>query len=166
MRIGDDVAGRAVFDDSTGIHDRYVVGDRTHDGEIVGDEDIGDALLALQADKQVEDFCAHRDIERRHRLVEHDEVRLRRDGARDRDALALAAGNLMNGARGKRWVEPDAFEESGDHGRTPGAVGDAVDAQRIGERACDRGARIEGGERVLEHHLDTPPCGAQSLAAQ
>ena len=33
------------------------------------------------------------------------------------------------------------------------AVGDAVDAQRIGEHAGDGGARVEGGERVLEHHL-------------
>ena len=44
------------------------------------------------------------------------------------------------------------------------AVGDAVDAQRIGERAGDRGARVEGGERILEHHLDAPAHGAQFRA--
>ena len=41
-----------------------------------------------------------------------------------------------------------------------------MDAQRVGERAADRGARVEGGERILEHHLDAPPHGAQFLATQ
>ena len=92
LRVGDDIAGRAVLCDPAGIHDRDVVGDRAHHSEVVRDENIGDALLALQVDEQVEDFSAHRDVERRDGLVEHDEIGLRRNGARDRQAVSYAAG--------------------------------------------------------------------------
>ncbi len=46
------------------------------------------------------------------------------------------------------------------------AVGDAMDPQRVGQRTADRGARVEGGERILKHHLDAPPHGAQRFATK
>ena len=131
--------------------------DGANDGEVVRDEHIGDAFFALQADQQVEDLAAHRDVERRHRFVEHDQVGPGGDGAGDGDALALAAGDLADAAcrpasdRGRR-APADARSAAG----RSAAVCHAVDAQRIGERAADGGARIEGGQRILEHHLDAP----------
>ena len=47
-----------------------------------------------------------------------------------------------------------------------GAVGEAVDAQGIVEHAGHRGARIERGERLLEHHLEARPQQPQRFAAR
>ena len=51
--------------------------------------------VALQLSQQVEDLRLHRDVERRGRLVADDQLRLHRQRARDGDALALAAGELV-----------------------------------------------------------------------
>ena len=76
------------------------------------------------------------DVERRHRLVEHDQRRPRGDGAGDRDALALAAGDFVDAPAGKVRGEPDALEQRGDCAGPLATVGDAVDAQRIVEHAA------------------------------
>ena len=44
--------------------------------------------------EQVEDRRLHRHVERRHRLVGDEDVGTQREGARDRDALPLPAGEL------------------------------------------------------------------------
>ena len=63
--------------------------------EVVRDEDVGEVELALEVLEQVEDLRLHRDVERRHRLVADDQLRLQRERARDADPLALAAGELV-----------------------------------------------------------------------
>src|SRR5262249_4234424 len=52
------------------------------------------------------------------RLVEHHEGRLQDDGAGDRDALALAAGELMWIAEARVRVEPDVAQRADDAGFT------------------------------------------------
>ena len=49
----------------------------------------------LQVLEQVEDLRLDRDVERGDRLVADDEVRVQGERARDADALALAAGELV-----------------------------------------------------------------------
>ena len=51
--------------------------------------------MRLQVAQQVDDLRLHAHVERRGRLVEHDEARLQHHGAGDRDALALAAGEFV-----------------------------------------------------------------------
>ena len=86
-RVGD-------LDDLAEVHHGDAVAHVAHDREVVRDEDVGEAELALQIGEQVEDLRLDRDVERRDRLVADDELRPQREGARDADALSLAAGEL------------------------------------------------------------------------
>src|SRR5262245_46392476 len=70
----------------------------------------------------------------------------------------------MDAPGGERRVEADAFEERGDSARALGAAGQAVDAQRIVERARDGRTRVERGQRILENHLEASAQLAQRLA--
>ena len=69
-----DHIGVGELDQLSGVEDGDAVGDVAHDGEIVGDEQVGDAELALKILEQVDDLRPHRHIERRDRLVGDDEV--------------------------------------------------------------------------------------------
>ena len=77
------------------VHDRDPVGDVADHAEVVGHEQVGQLELVLQVVEQVHDLRLDRDVERGHRLVQHDHPRLERQSARDADALALAAGELV-----------------------------------------------------------------------
>ena len=59
--------------------------------EVVRDEQVREAELVLQVGEQVQYLRLDRDVERRDRLVGHDQRRVQHQRARDRDALALAA---------------------------------------------------------------------------
>ena len=50
------------------------VGQVAHDAEVVADEQVGHALLALQLVQQVEDRGLHRHVQRRGRLVAHHQI--------------------------------------------------------------------------------------------
>ena len=65
------------------------------DGDVVGNEEIGEAELALQIAEQVDDLRLHRDVERRNRLVADDEPGIERQCAGDADALALNPGLII-----------------------------------------------------------------------
>ena len=86
--------------DAAEVHHEHLVGDQLDDGEVVRDEDIGDAGLFLQVHQQVQHLRLDRDVERRDRLVGDDHSRLEHQRARDRDALALAAREHVRIARG------------------------------------------------------------------
>ena len=88
-------ACRRDLDDLAEIHHRDAVADVLHHGEIVGDEQVGQAELALQVLQQVDDLRLDRDVERGDRLVADDQLGLDRERAGDADALALAAGELV-----------------------------------------------------------------------
>ena len=77
------------------LHDHDAVAEGADDLEVVGDEQVAEALLVLQLAQELDDLRLHREVERRRRLVEQDEFGLERDGAGDGDALALAAGELV-----------------------------------------------------------------------
>ena len=127
--------------------------DGAHHGEVVADEEIGQAELYLQPDEELQDAPPDRRVECGDRLVENDELRARGDGAGDGDALTLAAGERRNRAAGKLGREADPAEKRGHMLRPVPAGGDAVDAQRLGDGASGGGAGVEGRGRILEHHL-------------
>ena len=57
------------------IHDDDHLAHVADGTEVVRDEEIAEALLLPQVFQQVHDLRADRDIERRDRLIEHDELR-------------------------------------------------------------------------------------------
>ena len=91
QRPREDALLRALLHREPEVHHEHLVRDVAHHAEVVRDEEIGHAELALQVGQQVQHLRLHRDVERRHRLVGHDERGLEHQRARDRDALPLAA---------------------------------------------------------------------------
>ena len=86
---------RTDLDDVPEIHDGNPVGDVPHDRQIVRDEQVREAELLLQILHQVDHLRLNRDVERAHRLVGDDDLRIGRERAGDADALTLAAGELV-----------------------------------------------------------------------
>ncbi len=72
-----------------------VLADLGDDAEVVRDEEKRRAVTRLHLRDQAENLLLHRHVEGRRRLVRHDELRLGREGGRDQDALAHAAGELV-----------------------------------------------------------------------
>ena len=153
--------GGGALDDAAAEHDDHLVGERAHDAEIVADEEDREPHVGLEVLEQVDDLRLDRDVERRGRLVgdQHRDAEDQRAG--DRDALALAAGELVRVAAGVARIEPDALEP------LPRVVAplrgrvEVVDRQRLGDDLAERHHRIERGVAVLEHHLHLPPVGFQ-----
>ena len=106
----------AALDDLAEVHHGDLVAHMRDRGEVVGDEEVGDAELGLQVAQQVEDLRADRDVERRDRLVEHDELRRQRQRPGDGDALALAARELVREQVGGPVRQPDQIEQLADRG--------------------------------------------------
>ena len=66
---------------------------------------------ALQVAQQVQHLRLDRDVERRDRLVGDQQLRFQRERARDADALALPAGELVRVAVVVLGVQPDRLHQ-------------------------------------------------------
>ena len=106
--------------------------------------------MRAQRLQQVQHLGLHRGVERRGRLVEQQDLRLEDQRARDGDALALAARELVRIAEAEAGAEADLVERALDARL---GVADAVDRQRLGQHAVDRLARVQRAVGILEHHL-------------
>ena len=67
----------------------------------MGDEDAGDVQLVVQPAQPAAQLLAHLGVERAERLVQQQHLGLDRERAGERDALALAAGELRGIAVGQ-----------------------------------------------------------------
>ena len=97
------------LDDAAEIHHRDAVADVPHHGEVVADEEIGEPVLLLQVDQQVQHLRLHRDVERRDRLVGDDHVGIDRQRLGDAEPLALAAGELVRVLAHRLGPQADAL---------------------------------------------------------
>ena len=132
----------------------------------MADEQIGEAIFALQVAQQIDDLGLHRNIESRSRLVQHDHARAQHQGAGDGDALALAAGKLMRIAVAHRRAEADLAKHRVDARvnrprPVEAKVGRSVHAQPLANDLGDAEARAETAIGVLENHLQALPETAQ-----
>ena len=108
--------------DPPAVHHRDLVGDVLDDTDVVRDEQVRHTELALQLAQQVQDLRLHRHIECRGRLVADDQLRRYRQRARDRDALALAARELMRIALQRIAPQADLVDEAFDTRAPRGAL--------------------------------------------
>ena len=100
--VGDETLGRPVVDfpgradlqDFAARHHGDAIRHRQRLFLVMGDEDEGDAGLALQPLQLDLHFLAQLVVERRQRFVEQQDLRLRRQRAGERHPLLLAAGDL------------------------------------------------------------------------
>ena len=81
------------------------------------------------------------------------------EGARDRDALALAAGELGGQPLAHLGGEADTLEHDLDAPGDLGARERALGQQRQRHHVAHPLARIERGERILEYRLDEARAG-------
>ena len=93
-RVGIHLLHPAHFDDPAEVHDRDPVCDVPDDGQIVRDEQIGDAELTPQTGQEVDHLCLDRDVERAHWLIANDQIRVDSDRPGDPDPLALHTAEL------------------------------------------------------------------------
>ena len=117
----------------------------------VGSVELGEQVLQLAAHD-----AARVRVQRRQRLVEQQHRRVARERARERDALALAAGQRSSASRAARWAMPKRSSSSstravaaeGDvrpHGHVRKQrvlLEDEPDRARLG-RQVDAGLRVE-----------------------
>ena len=122
--------------------------------------------LAVQVPQQVENLAAHRYVEGRDRLIEHQHVGLGCQCAGDAETLALAAGQLMRQAIEDRRVEIHRSQQA--FGALPG--GRLLPSFLLRHRFCqgrvDSEARIEGLGAVLENHLQPAPAATPGVSTQ
>ena len=124
------------------VHHGDLVGDGSGGGEVVGDEEQGDAELGPQVAEQVEDLGGERDVERGDRLVAGEQGRGDGDRPGDRRALALAAGQLARKGGGRLGGEADRLERRARPARParPGARRARRAARRSGRRSTSTGS--------------------------
>ena len=144
-----------VLDDPAEIHHGDAVADVLDHRQVVRDEQVRQAELALQVHQQVDDLRLDRHVERGDRLVADDQLRVERQRPRDADALPLAAGELVRDSG------------SSARARSPTRSNSCGDPLLALARRCAmpwitsgsptmspaRHARVERGERVLEDDL-------------
>ena len=98
--VREELLGSVVLDEHAALaEDRDPVAEQDRLVDVVGDEDDRLAHLALDADELLLEPHARDRIERAERLVHQHHGRVGGEGAREADALALAAGELRGVAR-------------------------------------------------------------------
>src|ERR1700687_1057248 len=147
----------------------------------MGDEEIGQAEVALQLCEKVDDLRAHADVESRNGFIAHHELGTQGESAGDADALTLSAGEFVRVASTGGFVEADGTQEFGDAsaevelrstGQPRAAVPtwavftrNSVDDQGLGDDVFHPKAGIERGERVLKNNLQVAAKAAHRRSA-
>ena len=88
LRVGEQPLRGPRLDDLAKVHHPDPMRDIAHHAQIVRDEDKGNAQPFLQIAQQVQNPRLYRHVERRHRLIQHHDLRI--DGYRTRNADTLA----------------------------------------------------------------------------
>jgi len=131
------------LDDAPEIHHRDAIGNAPHHREVVCDEQIGEAQLALQILQQVDDLRLNRNVQRRDRLVQNQQPWRQRQCARETNSLPLPAGEFPRIASESGAREANELEQFGDTLRTTSGFIQSMNAQRLGDDVGDRQHRIE-----------------------
>ena len=105
-----DLPGIPLLDHAAGLHHQDAVCHRADHREVVADEHVGEAVPLLQVAQEIDDVALDAAVERRGRLIEHDEARLQDHGAGNGETLPLAAGEFVRITRASLGIEPHFFE--------------------------------------------------------
>jgi hypothetical protein len=92
QRLREQRVAPRLFDDAAEVHHRDFVAQVAHHAQVVADEQIGQAEVALQPHHQVQHLRLDGHVQRRHRLVAHHQLGPGRQRARRRRCAALSAG--------------------------------------------------------------------------
>ena len=129
--------------------------------EVVGDEQRRESELAQQLAQLAAHLGLRVRVERGERLVEQQHLRVARERAGERDALALAAGELV-GLRVRERVDVQALEQLVDARRA--AVGDVLRTLMCGKSAYSW--KTSPTDAVLRREVDPRSLENQVLVAE
>ena len=150
--------GRAALDDVAEIHDQDAVAQEAHDIEVVADEQVGEAEALLQSSSRLQDHDLDRDVERRGRLVEDQQVAARpRSPGRSRPAPSARPTADAESGRAVPAAARSAapLPRSAARNAAPPTPRSRSSGSAMARNAVKRGLRLSVG--VLEHHLDLRP---------
>src|SRR5580704_1515788 len=105
QRVVEELVTNRKLDDAAEIHDGDALAEMPNNRQVVSDEKIGQAEPFAQILQEVDYLSLDRNVERGYRLVADNEFRFQREGARDPDALTLAARHFMRVTVGEFRVE-------------------------------------------------------------
>ncbi|MNL44315.1 hypothetical protein D3C87_1668820 [compost metagenome] len=131
-----------------------------HHRQIVGNEQIRQPQFPLQVLHQVQNLRLHRHVQRRRRLIAHQELRVHRQRPRNRNALALAARELMRIAPLVRRIQPHLPEQIANSRHALVRRHLRMRQHRLRDDAAHPPARVQAGIRILENHLQALAQGA------
>ena len=135
------------------VHDGHPLGHVAHQAQVVGDEEVGEIELPLQAQEQVDHFALHRDVQGRGGLVQQDHRRVRGQGPGHGHDLPLPAaqgpGVFVEIVQGQlhHFQEPGHLFQAVAHLRP-------VDAQGQLQDLLHCVPRVQRGSWILEDDLD------------
>ena len=141
------------LDDLAQVHDRDPVGDVPHDGQVVGDEEVGEVEALLEGAEQVDYLSLNRNVEGGDGFVADDEGRVYGKGSCDADPLALAATELVGVAVHHVGVEAHDLEQLLHPVLSLVAVANLVDDEGFFDYGANGHAGVQGAVRVLEDDL-------------
>ena len=136
-RRGEEALGLSDLDDLAEVHHRDSVAHVADHRDVVRDEEEREPERVAELVDEVENLRLYGDIERRHRLVRHDQLRACDDRTGDPDSLALTTRELMRIAIRVRRIEADEAQHLGDPCAALGCRADAVNSQRVTDDRTD-----------------------------
>ena len=151
--VGIDFVTVRNFDDLAEIHNRNTLADVFDHAQVVRDEEIGQVQLLLQILKQVDYLRLDRNVERRDRLVEHEETRAHCERPRDPDTLALPARKLMRLAVKRVGPYPNHIEQFEDPLLLLHPACETMDLNSFADDCAHSHAGIKRCVRILEDEL-------------
>ena len=89
LRACVDFFGGAALNNFTLIHYQDIVGHVFHYGEVVADEQVGQAEFFLQVQQEIEYCGLHAHVQCAHTFIADNDLGFHGEAARNRDALAL-----------------------------------------------------------------------------
>ena len=156
LRVVEDVVGLAELHKVALVHHGHTIRQVAHHRQIVCDEQVGQAKLALERIQQVDHAGLDGHVEGRYRLVEHDHRRVRGQRTRQADALTLTTREVAREAVQLLLIQTHRAHELGDTGILVALVAQRI--QRLLDDLLDRHTRVQRAHRILEHHLNIAAC--------
>ena len=143
LRLREQLLARRDLDELPEVHHGDSVAEVLDGREIVRDEQARELEVLLQVAQQVEYRRLHGNIQRGHRLVRDEQARRDGEGARETDALALPARELVRIAEPQLRPQADGVEQLDNallHERPPH---EALHANRLGDDSAAGHPRVQ-----------------------
>ena len=144
------------LDDLPKVHDRDAVAGLPDHAEVVGYENVGERMFALQLVEQGQKAELLGLVQCGQGLVHQQDFRVQHHGARHVDALPLAGRQAGGQLVVQGYGQPDVVHDLPDLIADARRFAPAMHAQRRLDHRADRGAWRKRAERILQHELQLP----------